>query len=1016
MKPTIATRVGFPFLVLAVGGVVALIAFTGFFLRTTAHANLSYAAWQQRDTEEELRALAHSVQTGHPQDRARLRAKTEEFGRLLATLERGGPVRDGLISPAPPEILPDILELKRLWTELQPRLLALAAEQAPSGQAPATELLSARFELLSAASNRLVSSLVASRRAQLNRVFFVLAAICGLDLLLYFLGVRHAKRHIVRPIQELERAARRIQAGDFTHRIPEVGRDELASLILAFNQMAADIPLLAQALQGSERTTQALLEALPDVVFRFNKAGIIVDFKASKGFDLFAAPAQLIGKPVQEVLPAAVARGSLACAERAILTGQTQVHEFELLAHDGRRDYEARILASGPEECLAIVRDITERKRSERALRMAESELRRVMDSVSDCIWSAEIDSAGQWIPRYSSPVIERIAKRPLESFGAGRSQWLSLVHPEDRPRVESASKRLLSGHSVREDQEYRILWPDGAVRWVRDSVNISRTEQGRLRLDGVIADITSHRLADEALRQASEALQAVIQASPLAIYALDLDGNVKSWNPAAERIFGWSEQEVLNGRLPFLSEEELRGFYGRLERRKRGDTASALEVCRPRKDGSLIELSIWSAVLRDASGAVSGWMNVAANVTERKFLEEQFRQSQKMEAVGRLAGGVAHDINNLLTVITGYGHMLLEELESKPALRVNVEEILKAVERGSALTNQLLAFSRRQVAQLRLVDLNALVLEMENMLRRVIGEDVELATALSPELGKVKADPSQIQQVIMNLVVNARDAMPSGGKITIETANVVLDEEYARTHPTAVPGSYVMLAVSDTGSGIDAAARRHLFEPFFTTKEPGKGTGLGLSTVYGIVKQSDGEIAVSSTPGQGSTFRIYLPRCEETTQPVPAPAEELGPIRGTETILVVEDEPGVRRLVRENLEAQGYAILDAATPEEGLGVCQEYVGVIHLLLTDVIMPQMSGRELAERVASFRPGVKVLFMSGYTEDEILRDTALGPGLAYLQKPFTPSALARKIREVLEAAPPAPQQAPTRSSI
>jgi nitrogen-specific signal transduction histidine kinase/ActR/RegA family two-component response regulator len=388
-------------------------------------------------------------------------------------------------------------------------------------------------------------------------------------------------------------------------------------------------------------------------------------------------------------------------------------------------------------------------------------------------------------------------------------------------------------------------------------------------------------------------------------------------------------------------------------------------------------------------------------DVTERKQLEEQLRQSQKMEAVGQLAGGVAHDFNNLLTAITGYSELTLRWLPEDSAMRHNVLEIKKAGERAASLTRQLLAFSRRQVLQPVVLDINSLVTDVSKMLRRLVGEDIEFITLLRPEAGRINADPGQIEQVLMNLVVNARDAMPRGGKLIIETANVELDEAYADRHVAVNPGSYVMLAVSDTGTGMDEETRARIFEPFFTTKEEGKGTGLGLSTVYGIVKQSGGNVWVYSEVGRGTTFKIYLPRvAEDTQEQVPAvEREEL--LRGTETILLTEDEGLVRRLVREALETYGYTVLETTSGGEAISACEGYDGPIHLLVTDVIMPGMDGRELANELTRLRPEMRVLFMSGYTDDAIVHHGVLDADMPFLQKPFSPDDLARKVREVLD---------------
>ncbi|MDI6764701.1 MAG: PAS domain S-box protein [Thermodesulfobacteriota bacterium] len=391
----------------------------------------------------------------------------------------------------------------------------------------------------------------------------------------------------------------------------------------------------------------------------------------------------------------------------------------------------------------------------------------------------------------------------------------------------------------------------------------------------------------------------------------------------------------------------------------------------------------------------------IMVDITERKQLEEQLHQSQKMEAIGKLAGGIAHDFNNLLTVIKGYSQLSLLDLKEDDPLKGNIEEIQSATDRASNLTRQILAFSRRQVMEMGVFDLDSLLKDLDKMLRRLIGEDIEIVSVMADDLGRVKADPGQIEQVIMNLGVNARDAMPGGGKLTIETANVELDEEYARKHVAVTPGRYVMLSVSDTGVGMTPEVKEKIFEPFFTTKERGKGTGLGLSTVYGIVKQSGGNIWVYSEPGRGTTFKIYLPRVDEPLDEVKKEVVEGELPRGNETIIVVEDEEEVRRLAVEILRRQGYKVLEASQGLDAFHICEEHECPIHLLLTDVVMPRMSGRELADRAAEIYPEIKVLYMSGYTDNAIVRHGVLEKGMNFIQKPFTMNGLVRKVREVLD---------------
>jgi signal transduction histidine kinase/CheY-like chemotaxis protein len=433
------------------------------------------------------------------------------------------------------------------------------------------------------------------------------------------------------------------------------------------------------------------------------------------------------------------------------------------------------------------------------------------------------------------------------------------------------------------------------------------------------------------------------------------------------------------------------------------------IETGVPLKKESLEYEDIWgghrlsrtfdSQVTKLGDGLAIAWRDITA----RKHLEAQLRQSQKMETAGRLAGGVAHDFNNLLTAIMGYGELLAGSLDDQDPLRKHVDQIMKAGERAASLTRQLLAFSRKQVLQPKVFDLNNVIADVEKILRRLIGEDIELLTPSAPKLGAVMADPGQIEQVLLNLAVNARDAMPHGGKLIVETTNMVIDEEYVREHGLSIPpGPYVMLSVSDTGCGMDKNTQTHIFEPFFTTKELGKGTGLGLSIVYGIVSQSGGGICVHSTPGAGSTFEVYLPQVLSPVADTEEKVQTTAAFIAEETILLVEDEEIVRKLVSNILQMRGYTVLEASNGDEALRVCERYTGAIHLMLTDVVMPRMSGRELAERLAQLRPEVKVLFMSGYTDDAILRLGISREGLNFIQKPFTPDALARRVRELLNA--------------
>ena len=513
------------------------------------------------------------------------------------------------------------------------------------------------------------------------------------------------------------------------------------------------------------------------------------------------------------------------------------------------------------------------------------------------------------------------------------------------------------------------------------------------------------YQRADEALSASEERFHLLLDGvKDFAIFMLDPEGKVVTWNIGAERIKGYRAEEIIGKHFStFYSAEDV--ARGKPEQELQQAVVQGRyedEGWRVRKDGARVFVNVVITPLHSNTGQHIGFAKVTRDVTERKKLEEQFHQAQKMETVGQLAGGVAHDFNNLLTVISGYSEVLLNRLPATDPASGLLQEIHKAGERAAGLTRQLLAFSRKQIIQPKVLDLNALANDVGKMLRHMIGEDVSLTTVLAPRLGRVKADPGQIEQVLMNLAVNARDAMPEGGKLTIETANVDLDQSYAQAHAEVKPGRYVWLAVSDTGCGMTEEVKARIFEPFFTTKEPGKGTGLGLATAYGIVKQSGGYIYVYSEPGHGTTFKIYLPLVEDG---VPSgqshPGSKTMP-KGSETILLVEDEDAVRSLTRYTLQMQGYAVLEAKDGEEALRVAEKHQGGFHLLVTDVVMPRMSGWRLAEQLAPTHPGLKVMFLSGYTDDAVVRHGIVEAEVAFLQKPFTPSALAQKVRDVLDA--------------
>jgi PAS domain S-box-containing protein len=641
--------------------------------------------------------------------------------------------------------------------------------------------------------------------------------------------------------------------------------------------------------------------------------------------------------------------------------------------------------------------DITERKRAVEALRTSEARKRAVLEVAQDAIIT--IDGDGRVIE--VNPATERTFGWPASEM-LGR-ELAELIVP---PALRERHRKGLERH--RQTGEARILGQALEMPAIRRGgeefpveLFISRVEvEGARHFVGYIRDLTERKKAELDTRRSEERFRRLFDSNTIGIAIADLAGATLEANDAYLDMLGYTRAELRSGSLRWddITPPEYRDAdRAAVEALQRTGVAPPWEKEMLRKDGTRVPVLLGVAMLEAADASCIVY---TVDLSKPRQLEKQFRQAQKMEAVGQLAGGVAHDFNNLLTAILGYTELAAARMSKDPEGLDELEEIRKAGERAAGLTRQLLAFSRRQVLEPRVLDLNAIVGDLEKMLRRLIGEDIDLVTTLQPPLGCVRADAGEIEQVIMNLALNSRDAMPEGGKITIETANVELDEAYAREHLISMrPGRYVMLAVSDTGIGMDAETQSHIFEPFFTTKPKDRGTGLGLSTVYGIVKQSGGWVWVYSEPGRGTTMKVYLPEVDEAVEtirrPVAAP-----PAPGTETVLLAEDEAPVRKLARRALENLGYTVLEASRGEDALSIARSRTGPIHLVLTDVVMPEMGGVDLASRIQELHPEARVLYMSGYTDDAIIRHKVLERGTHFLQKPFTPASLARKVREAL----------------
>ncbi len=638
---------------------------------------------------------------------------------------------------------------------------------------------------------------------------------------------------------------------------------------------------------------------------------------------------------------------------------------------------------------LVIYEDITEQRRAEEALRHSEEQYRTLVENLNDVIF--RVDPEGRIT--YMSPAIGRISGYKAEEVIGMR--FTRLVHPEDLPEMVGLFRGVLEGRTG--PHEFRVLDKDGSIRFVRTNSRPLVEGDRVVGVTGVLTDITGRRLA-EAER---ELLRTAIEQAGEAVVITGPDGAIQYVNPVFERITGYARHEVLglNPRILKSGKQDLAFYENLWGTISSGRTWSGRMVNR-RKDGTLYtEDSTISPVL-DGSGRILNYVAVKRDVTEHLRLAAQLQQSQKMEAVGRLAGGVAHDFNNMLTVILGYVGLALGRAGQDRELREDLLEVRKAAERSADLVRRLLAFARKQVVRPVVLDLNGVVEDLLKMLRRLIGEEIDLVWQPGAGLWRVRVDPSQVDQVLANLCVNARDAISGTGKVVIETGNVVFDEDYCRAHEGFVPGEYVMLAVSDDGCGMGDEVMRHLFEPFFTTKEVGKGTGLGLPAVYGIVKQNGGFVNVYSEVGRGTTVRVYLPRWKGEGEVLREPRKPDVPRGSGETVLVVEDEEAVLRMTRAMLESLGYRVLTAASPAEAMEVASGHSGEIDLLLVDVVMPEMDGKELVGRLKTLRPSLRHLYMSGYTADLIATRGALGQGTPFIQKPFSLEGLARKVREAM----------------
>ena len=760
------------------------------------------------------------------------------------------------------------------------------------------------------------------------------------------------------------------------------------------NMLERSLELSSQELLQTNSEMRAIFEVVPDIFFRVDASGKILDCKTGNTSDLPFSREDMLGRKIFDIPLAPIAGKFRKALEDVRRTHAAVSFEYSLLLHDTEIFCEARLIPLLEDQAIIIIRNITDLKDAESAPKKSEEYFREITVNSSDVLFI--VDARG--MITYVSPSVERLTGYSPDELINKNS--LFLIAPDDHARAYEDFGKALLTQEVSIPNNFRIRHKNG------NEIIMEGVGKNLLHNPAIagfvmnVRDVTDHKRAEEALLASEEHYRTIFESTATANIIITEDSTILMANNNFAVLSGYAKQE-LEGKISwtiFIHKDDLEKMkaYHKMRRLIDGSAPPSYEFRFINRKGEIRELFISVAIIPGTKESIASLIDI----TKRKQLETQLIQAQKMESVGRLAGGVAHDFNNMLSVIIGNTEMAMKKVKPSEPLYRSLQEVLNAGLKSSDLTRQLLAFARKQTVSPKVLDLNDIVTGMLKMLRRLIGEDIDLGWHPGHKLWKVKIDPSQVDQLLANLMVNARDAIAKTGRIAIETSNKTCDEAFCKDQPESIPGEYVMLIVSDNGSGMEKETLANIFEPFFTTKQEGQGTGLGLATVYGIVRQNSGFINVYSEPGQGTAFKIYLPRYVdenvESEDDKPEPAVQ----GGTETVMLVEDSETVLKICKTMLETLGYQVLAASSKDQALRLVSEYDGNIDLLLTDVVMPDMNGKELSERIIATRPGLKCLYMSGYTADVIARQGILDEGIQFIAKPFSLKDLAVKVREAL----------------